>query len=85
MHSSSLTVLTPRQEQLTTCRRLHKDYEPERLSPMWPIDQTTLTAVCTPRLRSLARPKSAHPEYQPCRPVSTAMYYCPMCSCGVCR
>ena len=67
--------LTNRMEELTKPKSLHNEYSGDRPSPIWDVSTASRTHTPTLRTFDLARAKTMHMEYRPCRSVETAI--CP--------
>lgn len=66
-------MTTTRVDELSTPKKLHRDYTGDKPSPMWGVTEAAATARPSERVKALAEPKQAHPLYQPCKPVMTVI------------
>ena len=73
MVASVTSVLSPRLEELTHSKTLHKDYLGDRPTPIWTIKPSVLSAMPSTRICNLSRPKTAHPMYEPPKEVKTVI------------
>jgi hypothetical protein len=64
-------VVSDRQEQLSHPKQLHREYEGDRPSPIWPVSRNAQRAKATTRLESLAVSKSTHKDYLPDKQIQT--------------
>ena len=67
--------LTNRMEELTVSKSLHEDYLWDRPSPIWVVSNASKSQTPTERMQGLARAKTVHADYRPCRSVETVI--CP--------
>ncbi|KAI6646396.1 Testicular haploid expressed gene protein-like [Oopsacas minuta] len=65
--------LTNRMEELTVPKSLHPNYLWDRPSPIWDVSRSSKTHTPTGRIEKLARAKTVHIEYRPCRSVETVV------------
>ena len=56
--------LSKRLEQLVRPKRVHKEWQGDRLTSIWTVSSAAQTAVPSNRLSQLARPKKRHPDFQ---------------------
>ncbi|XP_071982660.1 sperm microtubule associated protein 2 isoform X2 [Engystomops pustulosus] len=66
---TSTCSLTERQNELARHKTVNKMYKEDRPSPIWPVKQSTLQAIPSPRLKKLAEAKSVSPDWVEDRPV----------------
>ncbi|XP_069504198.1 sperm microtubule associated protein 2 [Ambystoma mexicanum] len=64
----TVPAVTMRQEELAQPKKIHKN---DRLSPTWPVSQSALLAVPSPRLENLAKAKTPSKEWKQDRPVQS--------------
>ena len=60
-------------EELTVSKSLHRDYLWDRPSPIWEVSKASQTHTPTGRVQQLARAKTVHADYRPCRRVETVV------------
>ena len=60
-------------EELTVSKSLHQDYLWDRPSPIWDVSRASQTHAPSGRVQDLARAKTVHAEYRPCRSVETVI------------
>ena len=66
-------MLTNRMEELTVPKSLHQNYLWDRPSPIWDVSRSSQAHTHTGRIQELARSKTVHMEYRPCRSVETVI------------
>ena len=60
-------------EELTVPKSLHSNYLWDRPSPIWDVSTASQAHTPTGRIQELARAKTVHMEYRPCRSVETVI------------
>ncbi|XP_069073281.1 sperm microtubule associated protein 2 isoform X2 [Pleurodeles waltl] len=66
----TVPAVTARQEELARPKKINKT---DRLSPTWPVSQSAMIAVPSPRLQHLAQPKTPSKEWKLDRPVQSTV------------
>ncbi|XP_076805412.1 sperm microtubule associated protein 2-like [Clavelina lepadiformis] len=65
--------ISPRLEQLIKSKTIHKEFLPDRPSPIWNVNKSALTYPEKERLKQLAQHKKFHPDWQPEQSVHTSV------------